>query len=94
MPDHTREDAIRVAGELGWTVVGRSGKGYLKLHCPCGKHKKWLKKTPSDPNFFKNAIKYMRRQDCSAGGEIVPIGADPAEGAKEGRPPRKGNRRP
>ncbi len=65
VPDHSREDAIRVAAELNWTVVGLSGKGYTKLHCPCGKHKKWLKKTPSDPNFYKNAIAYMRRQACS-----------------------------
>ncbi len=66
MPDHTREDALRVAAELDWTVVGVSGKGYTKLHCPCGKHKKWLKKTPSDPNSYKNAIAYMRRQPCSS----------------------------
>lgn len=71
MPLHTREDALAVARGLGWEVVGVSGKGYTKLHCPCGKHKRWLHKTPSNPNHFKEAISYMRRQVCFPPGPVV-----------------------
>lgn len=53
MPDHTRKDALEAAQELHWVVAGGGGKGYTKLLCPCGKHKKWLHKTPSNPNHFK-----------------------------------------
>jgi len=65
MPKHSKADALAVAAELGWRNAGRNGSGYIKLLCPCGKHKKWLKNTPSDPSFFKNASAYMRRQPCS-----------------------------
>lgn len=65
MPKHSREDALSVAEELGWTIVEVNRKGYTKLHCPCGAHKKWLHKTPSNPNHFKEAIAYMRGRACS-----------------------------
>lgn len=66
MAEHSEADARRVAKELGWREAGRNKKGYLKLLCPCGQHRKWLHKTPSDPDFFKHAIAYLRRQPCSA----------------------------
>lgn len=65
MPAHSREDLLKVVEEYGWTVIQPRGKGYPKLHCPCGKHKKWMKKTPSDPNAYKNAIHFILRQECS-----------------------------
>jgi hypothetical protein len=65
MSENSREDARRVAKELGWSEVVPNGKGYLKLLCPCGKHKVWLHKTPSGVNYFKNVIKFLRRQPCS-----------------------------
>ena len=64
MPEHTREDAEKVRKGLGWTVGGVGKQGYEKWLCPCGAHKKWIHKTPSNPNYFKDAIAYMRRQSC------------------------------
>lgn len=65
MSEHSREDALRIAKELNWQEGRLNKKGYMLLLCPCGKHVKWLHKTPSDPNFFLNAIAYLRRQECS-----------------------------
>jgi hypothetical protein len=65
MSETTLKDARRIAAELNWREVEPSGKGYLKLLCPCGKHKTWLHWTPSDVNYYKNKIAYLRRQSCS-----------------------------
>jgi hypothetical protein len=65
MSEHSREDALRIAKELNWREDRVNKKGYLLLLCPCGVHFKWLHKTPSDPNYFVNAIGYLKRQECS-----------------------------
>ena len=65
MSENSREDALRIANELNWREGRLNDKGYLQLLCPCGQHIKWLHKTPSNPNFFTEAIKYLRRQECS-----------------------------
>jgi hypothetical protein len=56
----TREDLLRVAEELCWTHIPNP-KGYDKLHCSCGAHKTWIHETPSDPNYYRNRISYLRR---------------------------------
>lgn len=54
---------FRVVDELGWTTSEKPGKrGYLKLKCPCGNHIRWLHKTPSNPNYYRDLIKWLRRQ--------------------------------
>ncbi len=61
--DNQREDVFRVVDELHWIAADKPGKnGYLKLKCPCGKHMKWLHKTPSNPNYYRDTIKWLRRQ--------------------------------
>ena len=61
-----REDVFAVAFELGWTVrKRRSGKGYEMLVCPCGQHKTWVHKTPSNPNYYRERVNFIRRQDCN-----------------------------
>jgi hypothetical protein len=62
--EHSRGELFRIATELGWRSGGTSGKGYEKLLCPCGAHKVWIHKTPSDPNYYRHTIKWIRRQVC------------------------------
>lgn len=57
-----REKALRAAATLGWTYVPPSkGSPYGKLKCGCGKHITWLHKTPSNPNYYRERVQYMRR---------------------------------
>jgi hypothetical protein len=39
-------------------------KGYRKFRCPCGKHMKTIKTTPSGANYVKNLMAWFRRQPC------------------------------
>jgi len=62
-----REDVFAAALELDWTIDDKPNKhGYLKMKCGCGKHITWLHKTPSNPNYYKERIQYMRRK-CNPG---------------------------
>jgi hypothetical protein len=38
---------------------------YYRVACPCGDHMRWIHLTPSDPNYVKNALKWLRRQPCT-----------------------------
>lgn len=61
-----REDVYREAEQLGWSIDDKpNSKGYFKMKCPCGKHMRWLHKTPSDPNYYRNVVGWMRRV-CTA----------------------------
>lgn len=60
------DDVVKQVLAHGWTEVTRSG--YRKFRCPCGKHMKTIKTTPSDPNYVKNLVAWFRRQDCWEGG--------------------------
>ncbi len=72
MPEHSHADALRVAKELGWRIFPPNKNGYQKLACPCGRHLKWLHKTPSNPNHFKEAIAYLRRA-CSRAPVLIDL---------------------
>lgn len=52
----------RQASEKGWRV--EKGKKYYKMWCPCGKHWKTVKLTPSDPNYIRNLLGQLRRATC------------------------------
>ncbi len=52
----------REAEEKGWRV--ERGKKYYKMWCPCGKHWKTMKLTPSDPNYVRNLLGQLRRATC------------------------------
>jgi hypothetical protein len=34
------------------------------MWCPCGKHWKTVKLTPSDPNYVRNLLGQLRRATC------------------------------
>lgn len=50
------------ARDKGWRV--EKGKKYYKMWCPCGKHWKTVKLTPSDPNYTRNLLGQLRRATC------------------------------
>lgn len=67
MGDDSRDDVYDAADELHWVIEDKPNKnGYFKVRCPCGKHLLWLHKTPSDPNYYKHKIQYMRQLACAA----------------------------
>lgn len=48
----------------GWTVL--DPPKYYTVRCPCGHHQRWIHLTPSDPDYGRNAIAWLHRQDCFA----------------------------
>ncbi len=48
--------------DAGWTVT-RNQK-YYRVRCPCGQHQRGIHLTPSDSNYIKNALSWLRRQTC------------------------------
>lgn len=66
-PRHQNKDLesiLRLVEGQGWRVE-RSPKGYFKLKCDCAeKHMKTVHSTPSDPNYGRNLLAWLRRQGC------------------------------
>ena len=60
MASDDRAKALEAAIALGWTDDGDTKKGYTRLKCPCGKHMTWLHKTPSNPNYWKEAVGHLK----------------------------------
>ena len=57
-----RKDVYAVAARHGWTIDDKpNSKGYFKMKCPCGKNLKWLHKTPSNPNYYRETIAFIKR---------------------------------
>jgi len=48
--------------EVGWKI--ESPGRYYKAKCPCGDHMRSIHISPSDPNYVKNALHWLRRQPC------------------------------
>ena len=66
MGNTERDRLFERADQLGWVASPPNKKGYIKLLCPkkCGKHKMWVHKTPSDPYYYNQRIKFLERQKC------------------------------
>jgi len=64
MGNTERERLFAVLEELGWTIAGTNKKGYVKALCGCGKHKMWVHKTPSNPYYYDQQMKWVKRQGC------------------------------
>src|SRR5680860_268963 len=58
------DSEVEQAEACGWVTRPPNRKGYIPLRCGCGKHMLWLHKTPSDPNYFSNKIRYIQRVCC------------------------------
>ena len=63
---HSRKDleAVLVAfHEAGWRIG--DPPTYYSVRCPCGDHYRWVHLTPSDPNYARNALQWLKRQPCT-----------------------------
>ncbi len=59
-PKKEGERALIEIEAMGWTVA-RKGK-YFRLRCGCpGMHQTYVHLSPSNPNYFREKIRYCRR---------------------------------
>lgn len=64
-PKHPKKDLEALLGEFHeakWIV--KKSKTYYKVLCPCGDHKRSIHLSPSNPNYARDAIKWLYRQEC------------------------------
>ena len=64
-PRHPKPELERLCRDVekaGWRIT--RGKRYFKAYCACGKHKRTIHLSPSDPNYEKHARSWFRRQPC------------------------------
>ena len=62
---HPRKDLEPVLGEFheaGWTI--HDPPTYYTVKCPCGDHMRQIRLTPSNPNYGRDALKWLYRQSC------------------------------
>lgn len=65
---HPKKELESLLGEFheaGWRIVS-TGK-YYKVYCPCGSHKRSIHLSPSNPNYVKDAVRWLFRQSCYEG---------------------------
>jgi hypothetical protein len=55
------KDVIEAATAAGWSATASGKPQYTKLQCPCGKHVTFLQKTPSNPRYFNEAARRLKR---------------------------------
>lgn len=66
--EHEKEKKAAVAKGVaaGWKIAKVTAKGYTVMRCSCGKHQETLKKTPSNPDHFRQKANRMVGA-CSTG---------------------------
>lgn len=62
-PNKNLEAVLRRAEAKNWTVT-KTRRGYFKMRCSCGVHQKMMHLTPSDPNYERNLVQWLRRTGC------------------------------
>jgi len=66
-PRHPKKDLeaiLRLCEAAGWRVE-KPSRGYFKVKCGCpDKHMRTVHLTPSDPNYGKNLLGWLRRRPC------------------------------
>lgn len=60
--DKHLEGVLSDAEKRGWRV--EKGRKYYMMWCPCGAHHKTVRLTPSDPNYRRNLLGWLRRSGC------------------------------
>lgn len=55
--------AVAEFRKRGWRVDEDRG-GYPLAFCPCGRHKKTIHKSPSNPRYWVNLQSWLDRTDC------------------------------
>ena len=62
-PDKELRKVTDGADARGWE--GTRGKGYFMMKCPCPeKHKKTVHLSPSNPNYTRELLGFLRRYTC------------------------------
>lgn len=56
------EEVLVVFDAAGWTI--EDPPTYYRVKCPCGEHQRAIHLTPSNPNYGRQALGWMRRQAC------------------------------
>ena len=64
MGNTERENFFAYAAEMKWEECAVSGKGYIKMACPCGQHLMWIHKTPSNPYHYQQRAQLIKRLNC------------------------------
>lgn len=63
-PDQDLEQMLSDAEDHHWTVDYNKKTNYWRALCDCGKHKKWIHKSPSGGHYALNLRKWFERQPC------------------------------
>ncbi|GAA3590521.1 hypothetical protein GCM10022223_01240 [Kineosporia mesophila] len=59
------EQVLQDAEARNWPVEYNKNNNIWRLMCPmCGKHIKWVHKTPSNPRYALNLRKWLERTGC------------------------------
>jgi hypothetical protein len=61
-PRKELQDVLVAFHEASWRVED-SGT-YYRVKCPCGNHQRSIHLSPSNPNYGREALRWMRRQPC------------------------------
>jgi len=61
-PNKALEAVLQAFHEAGWRVI--NPPAYYQVRCPCGLHYRWIHLTPSDPNYGRHAMSWLKRQTC------------------------------
>lgn len=56
------EEVLEAFHQAGWRIL--NPPRYYTVRCPCGQHQRSIHRTPSDPNYGRNAVKWLERQPC------------------------------
>jgi hypothetical protein len=65
-PRKDLEEVLVIFYEAGW-LIEDSGR-YHRVKCPCGEHQRSIHLTPSNPDYGRQALNWLRRQACVTGG--------------------------
>jgi hypothetical protein len=57
------EEALQQIAELGWRI--EDPPKYYTVKCPCGDHQRQVHLTPSNPYYFRQAVRWAQKV-CSA----------------------------
>lgn len=58
-PKREGQDALEEIHRLGWRII--DPPTYYTVRCPCGEHQRQIHLTPSNPNYWKQAVQHVKR---------------------------------
>lgn len=58
-PKKEGEDALEEIAAMGWRV--EDPPTYYTVKCPCGAHQRQIHLSPSNPNYWNEAVRWAKR---------------------------------